>query len=75
MSAASVRTSGRREQFAGFAQGGREQKRTWLGAEAGCFQVFVEELFELMVHGELFLFGDGRLPRNERNRGRFAESL
>ena len=41
--------------FARFAQGGREQRRTWLGAEAGRFEVFIQELLQLVVDGKLFL--------------------
>jgi hypothetical protein len=39
----------------GFAQGGRKQKRAWLVAETGRFEVLVQELLQLVVHGKLFL--------------------
>jgi hypothetical protein len=49
MSAASVRTSSRCDNFPVLSHGGREQERTGLAAEAGCFQVFVEELSSKMT--------------------------
>jgi hypothetical protein len=36
-------------------QGGREQKRARLVAETGRFEVPVQELFQLVVYGKLFL--------------------
>jgi hypothetical protein len=42
--------------FARFAQGGREQRRTWLCSETGRFEVFVQELLQLVVDGKLLLF-------------------
>jgi len=52
-------------QLACLSQGGREQRRAWLVAEAGRFEVFVQELFEFMVHGKLFLFA-ALLPEPEQ---------
>ena len=42
--------------FARFAQGGREQRSTWLGTQASRFDVFVQELLQLVVDWKLFLF-------------------
>jgi hypothetical protein len=39
-----------------FQRSGRKQRRAWLGDEVGNFEVFVQEFFELVVHGKLFLF-------------------
>jgi hypothetical protein len=55
MSAASVRTSGQRD-ILPVLQGSREQRSTWLGTQSGRFEVFIEELLQLVVDGKLFLF-------------------
>jgi len=44
MSAASVRTSCRRDNLPVLPKAAGNKKRTWLGAKAGHFEVFVEEL-------------------------------
>ena len=56
MSAASVRTSGRRDNLPVFPIAAGKKGRFRLLLQAGLFKVLVKEFFQLVVHGELFLF-------------------
>jgi hypothetical protein len=56
MSAASVRTSARRESFPVLPKAAGNKREPGSGAEARRFQVFIQEFLQFVVGGKLFLF-------------------
>ena len=56
MSAASVRTSGRRDNFPVLPKAAGNKREPGSLPRPACFKVLVQELFQLVVHGKLFLF-------------------
>jgi hypothetical protein len=54
MSAASVRTSGRRDSLSVLPKAAGNKGEAWLVAEVGRFEVLAQELFQLVVDRELF---------------------